>query len=132
MPGLKLTQLDAGIPKVGYDLPLYHLRVRGKGRLLNRIANDLQPKLHKVGKEHIGGQFSIFLADGGRHIGLTQLQKHLFRALFVVLNWQSRWKPRLLPFAVGVQIAQDHIIVVVFDLQVSRYHSSIPPFADSV
>lgn len=24
------------------------------------------------------------------------------------------------------------IIVVVFDLQVSRYHSSIPPFADSV
>ena len=50
---------------------------------------------------------------GRGNIGLTQLQQHFLRALFVVLNWQSRWKPRLLPFAVGVQIAQDHIIVSV-------------------
>ena len=59
MPGLKLAQLDAGFPKVRCDFSLYHLGVRGKGRLLNRIANDLQPKLHKVGKEHIGRQLSV-------------------------------------------------------------------------
>ena len=59
MPGLKLAQLDAGFPKVRCDFSLYHLGVRGKGRLLNRIANDPQPKLHKVGKEHIGRQLSV-------------------------------------------------------------------------
>ena len=59
MPGLKLTQLDDGFSKVRYDFPLYHLGVGGKGRLFNRIANDLQPQLHIVGEEHVGGQLSV-------------------------------------------------------------------------
>lgn len=42
--GLDSVQRQSGVPEIRCDLPLYHLRVRGKGGLFHRAADNLQPQ----------------------------------------------------------------------------------------
>lgn len=122
MPGLKLAQLDAGFPKVRCDLPLYHLRVRGKGGLFHRAADNLQPQLHVVGKQHIRGDVLVLLAHNRRNKALAGVQQQLLSAALVSLCRKSCGNPRLPALAVGIRVIQHHVVIVVFYLQVSCYH----------
>ena len=42
--GLNSVQRQSGVSEIRCDLPLYHLRVRGKGGLFLRAADNLQPQ----------------------------------------------------------------------------------------
>ena len=122
MLGLNGTECETRITKIRYNLFLDHLCVRRKSSLFHGAANNLKPRFHIVGKQHIRREMPVTAADR-RHIGLPCFYQHFLSSLFVSLHGKSCRDPRLLSFAVGVRITQDHIVIVVFNLQVSCYHN---------
>ena len=120
--GLDSVQHQPGVPEIWRDLPLYHLRVRGKGGLFHRAADNLQPQLHVVGKQHIRGDVLVLLAHNRRNKALAGVQQQLLSAALVSLCRKSCGNPRLPALAVGIRVIQHHVVIVVFYLQVSCYH----------
>ena len=120
--GLDSVQRQSGVSEIRCDLPLYHLRVRGKGGLFHRAADNLQPQLHVVGKQHIRGDVLVLLAHNRRDKALAGVQQQLLGAALVSLCGKSCGNPRLPALAVGIRVIQHHVVIVVFYLQVSCYH----------
>jgi len=120
--GLDSVQRQPSVSEIRCDLPLYHLRVRGKGGLFHRAADNLQPQLHVVGKQHIRGDVLVLLAHNRRDKALAGVQQQLLSAALVSLCGKSCGNPRLPALAVGIRVIQHHVVIVVFYLQVSCYH----------
>ena len=122
MLGLNAAECEACITEIRSDLFLDHLRVRRKSSLFHGAANNLKPCFHIVCKQHICGKVLVFVIYR-RHEAFPHIHQHFLSTFFVPLHGKSRGNPRLFSLAVGVPVIQDHIVIVVFYLQVSCYHN---------